>query len=129
MATNVNVASAGLSNPLGYVEEVLAQVKAKNPAEPEFHQAVQEVLESLRPVLSKHPEYRAARILERLVEPERALTFRAPGFDDQGNIQNNRGLRALRNRATRPHQGGPRFPHSGNLGHRQCLLLGPVFQH
>src|SRR6266404_7503138 len=70
-----------------YVEQVLTQVKAKNPAEPEFHQAVQEVFDSLRLVLQRHPEYRDARILERIVEPERVIMFRVPWFDDQGKIQ------------------------------------------
>ena len=76
-----------------YIEEVLAVVKAKNPAEPEFHQAVQEVFDSLRLVLQKHPEYRSAKILERVTEPERAIMFRVPWFDDRGEIQVNRGFR------------------------------------
>ena len=65
MPFEVNFASQGLKNPAGYIEEVLAQVKSKNPVEPEFHQAVQEVLESLRPVLDKHPEFRSARFISR----------------------------------------------------------------
>jgi len=67
-----------------YIEEVLTTVKAKNPAEPEFHQAVQEVLDSLRLVLQRHPEYRSAKILERITEPERVIMFRVPWFDDRG---------------------------------------------
>ena len=76
-----------------YIEEVLNIVRAKNPAEPEFHQTVQEVLESLQPMLSKHPEYQSARILERIVEPERVLMFRVPWTDDRGNVKVNRGCR------------------------------------
>jgi len=67
-----------------YVKNVIAQVKAKNPSEPEFHQAVQEVSESLDLVLERHPEYRSAKILERMVEPERVVMFRVPWADDQG---------------------------------------------
>jgi hypothetical protein len=67
----------------GYIEDIMTIVKSKNPAEPEFHQAVQEVLESLRVVLQRHPEYRDARILERLVEPERVIMFRVPSRNPQ----------------------------------------------
>jgi len=106
MPSDANVASnlvpQGLKNPAGYIEEVLAQVKSKNPVEPEFHQAVQEVLESLRPVLDKHPEFRSARILERIVEPERVIIFRVPWFDDHGNMQINRGFRIQMNSAIGP---------------------------
>jgi len=77
--------------PGGYVDEVMTQVRAKNPAEPEFHQAVQEVFDSLSLVLQKHPEFRDARILERLVEPERVIMFRVPWLDDVGRVQVNRG--------------------------------------
>ena len=65
-----------------YTQSVLAQVKAKNPSEPEFHQAVMEVLESLEIVLQRHPEYKSAKILERMVEPERVVMFRVPWMDD-----------------------------------------------
>ena len=84
-------------------------VKAKNPAEPEFHQAVQEVFDSLRLVLERHPEYISARILERIVEPERVIMFRVPWLDDQGNIQVNRGFRIEMNSAIGPYKGGLRF--------------------
>jgi glutamate dehydrogenase (NADP+) len=73
-----------------YIEDVMTTVKSKNPAEPEFHQAVQEVFESLRVVLQRHPEYQEARILERIVEPECVIMFRVPWLDDEGNIQVNR---------------------------------------
>ena len=67
-----------------YVKDLMAEVKAKNPAEPEFHQAVQEVAESLSLVFERHPEYRTAKILERIIEPERVIMFRVPWVDDQG---------------------------------------------
>lgn len=70
-----------------YVKEVLASVKAKNPAEPEFLQAVEEVIESLGIVLNRHPEYRSAKILERIVEPERVILFRVPWMDDQAKFR------------------------------------------
>ncbi|MCK5086172.1 MAG: glutamate dehydrogenase, partial [Melioribacteraceae bacterium] len=73
-----------------YVKNLMADVKAKNPSEPEFHQAVQEVAESLDLVLEKHPEYRSAKILERIIEPERVILFRIPWVNDQGEVQVNR---------------------------------------
>ena len=111
-----------------YVSALMADVRAKNPAEPEFHQAVQEVFESLRLVLQKHPEYRAARILERLVEPERVIMFRVPWFDDQGNIQVNRGFRIEMNSAIGPYKGGLRFHASVNLGILKFLAFEQVFK-
>src|SRR5258708_23960781 len=92
-----------------YVQHVMADSRTKNPAEPEFHQAVQEVVESLVPVLDRHPEYRSARILDRLVEPERVIMFRVPWVDDQGKIQVNRGYRIEMNSAIGPYKGGLRF--------------------
>ena len=82
-----------------YVKDLMAEVKAKNPAEPEFYQAVQEVVESLTLVLDRHPEYRAAKILERIIEPERTITFRVPWVDDQGEVHVNRGYRIEMNSA------------------------------
>ena len=76
-----------------YVAELMAEVKAKNPAEPEFHQAVQEVVDSLMIVLEQHPEYRPEKILHRIIEPERVIMFRVPWRDDQGNLHVNRGFR------------------------------------
>ncbi len=111
-----------------YIEEVMITVKGKNPAEPEFHQAVQEVLESLRLVLAKHPEYRAAKILERITEPERVIMFRVPWFDDQGNIQVNRGFRIEMNSAIGPYKGGLRFHPSVNLGILKFLAFEQVFK-
>jgi glutamate dehydrogenase (NADP+) len=111
-----------------YIDLVMTQVKAKNPAEPEFHQAVREVFDSLRLVLQRHPEYREARILERIVEPERVLMFRVPWFDDHGNIQVNRGFRIQMNSAIGPYKGGLRFHPSVNLGILKFLAFEQVFK-
>jgi len=110
--------------PGDYIEDVISTVKTKNPAEPEFHQAVQEVLESLRIVLQRHPEYREGRILERMVEPERVIMFRVPWIDDEGNIQVNRGFRIEMNSAIGPYKGGLRFHPSVNLGILKFLAAG-----
>ena len=111
-----------------YVDEIMAQVKAKNPAEPEFHQAVQEVVESLAIVLEKHPEYRKARIVERIVEPERVIMFRVPWVDDQGTVHVNRGFRIEMNSAIGPYKGGLRFHPSVNLGILKFLAFEQVFK-
>src|SRR5437016_13139158 len=111
-----------------YIEEVMTTVRSKNPAEPEFHQAVQEVFESLRLMLQKHSEYRAARILERLVEPERVIMFRVPWFDDQVVIQVNRVFRIEMNSAIGPYKGGLRFHASVNLGILKFLAFEQVFK-
>ena len=120
--------TTGIKTPANYINEVMALVKAKNPAEPEFHQAVQEVLESLRLVLERHPEYISARILERITEPERVIMFRVPWFDDQGNIQVNRGFRIEMNSAIGPYKGGLRFHPSVNLGILKFLAFEQVFK-
>jgi len=112
----------------GDIEDVLNAVKMKNPAEPEFHQAVVEVFDSLRPALAKHPEFRAARILERIVEPERVLMFRVPWLDDQGKVQVNRGFRIEMNSAIGPYKGGLRFHPSVNLGILKFLAFEQVFK-
>jgi len=91
-------------------------VKRRDPDQPEFHQAVWEVLETLEPVFESHPEYRDARILERLTEPERIVTFRVPWVDDEGHVQVNRGMRVEFNSAIGPYKGGLRFHPSVNLG-------------
>ena len=118
----------GVKAPGDYIESVMISVKAKNPAEPEFHQAVQEVFDSLRLVLAKHPEYQSTRLLERLVEPERVIMFRVPWFDDQGNIQVNRGFRIEMNSAIGPYKGGLRFHPSVNLGILKFLAFEQVFK-
>ena len=85
-----------------YVAQLMAQVKAKNPAEPEFHQAVEEVAESVQLVYERHPEYRKAKILERILEPERVILFRIPWVNDQGEAQVNKGFRIEMNSAIGP---------------------------
>ena len=111
-----------------HVSSLMAEVKAKNPAEPEFHQAVQEVAESLTLVLDRHPEYRHARIVERVIEPERVLMFRVPWVDDQGQVQINRGYRIEMNSAIGPYKGGLRFHPSVNLGILKFLAFEQVFK-
>jgi len=111
-----------------YVSSLMAEVKAKNPAEPEFHQAVQEVAESLALVFDRHPEYRHAKILERILEPERAILFRVPWVDDQGEIRVNRGFRIEMNSAIGPYKGGLRFHPSVNLGILKFLAFEQVFK-
>ncbi len=111
-----------------YVKALMADVKAKNPSEPEFHQAVQEVLDSLSIVLDKHPEYRAAKILERIVEPERVIMFRVPWTDDRGTIRVNRGYRIEMNSAIGPYKGGLRFHPSVTLGILKFLAFEQVFK-
>lgn len=96
--------------------EIMEQVTKRNPGEPLFHQAVQEVLESLEPAIEKHPEFVEAGILNRLVEPERQIIFRVPWVDDQGQVQVNRGFRVQFNSAIGPYKGGMRFHPSVNLG-------------
>src|SRR6266446_617013 len=120
--------SPGIKAPGDYIEDVMSSVKAKNPAEPEFHQAVREVFDSLRLVLAKHPEYQSNRILDRIVEPERVLMFRVPWLDDQGNVQVNRGFRIEMNSAIGPYKGGLRFHPSVNLGILKFLAFEQVFK-
>src|SRR3970040_2104782 len=111
-----------------YLNNILARVKAQNQNEPEFHQAVQEVLESLEVVITQHPEYRSAKILERMVEPERVILFRVPWMDDQGEIQVNRGYRIEMNSAIGPYKGGLRFHPSVTLGILKFLAFEQVFK-
>ncbi|MBD3232423.1 MAG: NADP-specific glutamate dehydrogenase [candidate division Zixibacteria bacterium] len=111
-----------------FVEEVMAWVKAKNPAEPEFHQAVEEVVESLDIVLERNPEYRKARIVERIIEPERVIMFRVPWLDDNGDVQVNRGFRIEMNSAIGPYKGGLRFHPTVNLGILKFLAYEQVFK-
>ena len=111
-----------------YVENLLLEVKAKNPVEPEFIQAVQEVAESLDLVMEKYPEYRKFKILERIIEPERVIMFRVPWMDDQGEIQVNRGFRIEMNSVIGPYKGGLRFHPSVNLGILKFLAFEQVFK-
>jgi glutamate dehydrogenase (NADP+) len=126
--TSGTLTSSGIKAPGDYIEDVMISVKAKNPAEPEFHQAVREVFDSLRLVLAKHPEYQSNRILDRIVEPERVLMFRVPWVDDQGGVQVNRGFRIEMNSAIGPYKGGLRFHPSVNLGILKFLAFEQVFK-
>ena len=91
------------------VNAFMDKIVKKNPAEPEFHQAVQEVAESVMPFLEDHPIYQEAKILERIAEPERVIMFRVPWMNDKGEIQVNRGFRIEMNSAIGPYKGGLRF--------------------
>ncbi|MBI5622667.1 MAG: NADP-specific glutamate dehydrogenase [Elusimicrobia bacterium] len=106
----------------------MKDVTAKNPGEKEFHQAVQEVVETLVPVLKRHPEYRKAKIIERLVEPERVVIFRVPWMDDKGEFHVNRGLRVQFNSAIGPYKGGLRFHPSVNLSILKFLGFEQIFK-
>ncbi|NOZ73085.1 MAG: NADP-specific glutamate dehydrogenase [Chloroflexi bacterium] len=108
--------------------EIVERVIARDPGEKEFHQAVEEVFESIVPVLDRHPEYRQAKILERLVEPERVIMFRVPWATDDGEIQVNRGYRIEMNSAIGPYKGGLRFHPSVNLGILKFLAFEQVFK-
>ena len=114
---------------MSYVDEVLAAVVEKNPAQPEFHQAVKEVLESLRVVIeANEEEYRRDALLERLVTPERIIMFRVPWVDDQGQVQVNNGFRVQFNSAIGPYKGGLRFHPSVNLGIIKFLGFEQIFK-
>ncbi len=114
---------------MSYVDEVLEQLIEKNPAEPEFHQAAKEVLESLRPVVEKNEEqYRRDALLERLVNPERQIKFRVPWVDDKGQVQVNTGYRVQFNSAIGPYKGGLRFHPSVNLGIIKFLGFEQIFK-
>jgi glutamate dehydrogenase (NADP+) len=110
------------------VASFMENVVAKNPSENEFHQAVEEVVESIWPVLDKRPEYRKAKILERVTEPERVIMFRVPWVDDKGEVQVNRGFRIEMNSAIGPYKGGLRFHPSVNLGILKFLAFEQVFK-
>ena len=113
---------------MSFVDDIMANVKAKNAAEPEFHQAVEEVVESLELVLERRPEYRKAKIVERVIEPERVIMFRVPWADDNGDIHVNRGFRIEMNSAIGPYKGGLRFHPSVNLGILKFLAFEQVFK-
>lgn len=115
-----------MMNP--YVAEVLDLVARRNAGEPEFLQAVHEVLESLAPVIDRHKKYRDGRILERVVEPERQIVFRVAWQDDQGRVQVNRGFRVQFNSAIGPYKGGLRFHPSVNLGILKFLGFEQIFK-
>lgn len=113
---------------MSVLNEVYEKVKQRDPNQPEFLQAVQEVLESLEPTVAKHPEFVKAGIYERIVEPDRALQFRVPWVDDKGNVQVNRGFRVQFNNAIGPYKGGLRFHPSVNLGVIKFLGFEQIFK-
>jgi len=110
------------------MQDFMKMCEANNPGEPEFLQAVSEVVESVEPVLEKHPEYRSAKILERMVEPERVIMFRVPWVDDKGEVQINRGYRIQVNSAIGPYKGGFRFHPSVNLSILKFLGFEQTFK-
>ena len=111
-----------------YLKRVYEGLEKRNANEPEFLQAVREVLESIQPVVEKHPEYEKAALIERLVEPERIITFRVPWVDDQGKVQVNRGYRVQFNSAIGPYKGGLRFHPSVNQGILKFLGFEQTFK-
>ena len=114
---------------MAYVDEVIDLVVKKNPGEPEFHQAVKEVLESLRPVIEAHEDvYRREALLEQLVEPERQIKFRVPWVDDKGQVQVNTGYRVQFNSAIGPYKGGLRFHPSVYIGIIKFLSFEQIFK-
>jgi len=110
------------------IEQFMARIKARNPGEPEFHQAVMEVAESLIPFIEEHPKYKYARILDRIAEPERVIIFRVPWINDKGEIEINRGYRIEMNSAIGPYKGGLRFHPTVNLSILKFLAFEQVFK-
>ncbi|MCA9283210.1 MAG: NADP-specific glutamate dehydrogenase [Phycisphaeraceae bacterium] len=111
-----------------YVHDVIEQVKQRNPHQPEFHQTVTEVYESLGGVMDRHPEYKKAKVLERLSEPERVIMFRVPWVDDKGEVQVNKGYRIEYNSAIGPYKGGLRFHPTVNLSILKFLGFEQIFK-
>jgi glutamate dehydrogenase (NADP+) len=110
------------------IQDVIAKVKEKDPAQPEFHQAVEEVFNTLQPTVERHPELVQAKIYERIVEPDRVIMFRVPWMDDDGEVHVNRGFRVQFNNAIGPYKGGLRFHPSVNLGIIKFLGFEQVFK-
>ena len=122
-------ATALKENPMSqFTTQFMTSMKGRNSHEPEFLQAVEEVVDSLSVVLDKHPEYRSSKVLERVVEPERVIMFRIPWTDDQGEVQVNRGFRIEMNSAIGPYKGGLRFHPSVTLGMLKFLAFEQVFK-
>ena len=111
-----------------YLADLMEKVKKRNPGEPEFHQAVEEVLESLEPVIEKHPEYIEKGVIDSIVEPERIIKFRVPWVDDNGKVQVNRGFRIQFNSAIGPYKGGLRFHPSVYEGIIKFLGFEQIFK-
>jgi glutamate dehydrogenase (NADP+) len=110
------------------MDDIMKTIKERDPGEKEFHQAVEEVLKSVQPVLDRNPEFRQSAILERIVEPERVIQFRVPWMDDQGQVHVNRGFRVEMNSSIGPYKGGLRFHPSVNLGIMKFLAFEQVFK-
>ncbi|MDH4204956.1 MAG: glutamate dehydrogenase, partial [Desulfobacteraceae bacterium] len=110
------------------MKDILRLIKDRDPGEKEFHQAVEEVIESVLPVLERNPQYRKEAVLERIVEPERIILFRVPWMDDQGQVQVNRGFRIQMNSTIGPYKGGLRFHPSVNLSILKFLAFEQVFK-
>ena len=113
---------------MSYLNDIMEKVMQRNPHEPEFHQAVKEVLSSLRPVIDRNAVYQQRGVLERLIEPERQIMFRVPWVDDEGQVQVNRGFRIQFNSAIGPYKGGLRFHPSVNLGIIKFLGFEQIFK-
>jgi len=113
---------------MSYLEDVIARTEEKNPSQPEFIQAVEEVMLTLEPTVEKHPEFVAAAIYDRIIEPDRQIMFRVPWVDDSGKVQVNRGFRVQYNNAIGPYKGGLRFHPSVNLGIIKFLGFEQVFK-
>ncbi|MFN2297402.1 MAG: NADP-specific glutamate dehydrogenase [Anaerolineales bacterium] len=113
---------------MSVIQEVIAQVKEKDAGQPEFHQAVEEVMTTLEPTVAKHPEYVKAKIYERIVIPDRIIMFRVPWVDDKGEVQINRGYRVQFNNAIGPYKGGLRFHPTVNLGIIKFLGFEQIFK-
>lgn len=113
---------------MSLINEIIDKVKKQDPDQREFHQAVQEVLETLEPTIKKHPEFVKAKIYERIVEPDRVVMFRVPWLDDRGEVQVNRGFRVQFNNAIGPYKGGLRFHPSVNLGIIKFLGFEQIFK-
>ncbi len=124
----LNLIIKKMANYEQLVNDFMAKVIAKNPGEVEFHQAVHEVVESLVPYIEENPQYKEAKILDRMVEPERVLMFRVPWLDDKGNVQINRGFRIEMNSAIGPYKGGLRFHPTVNLGILKFLAFEQVLK-
>ncbi len=120
--------SANTESVQNYVNQVFETVKKRNPSEGEFHQAVKEVFDSLIPVLIKNPQYINQAILERIVEPERVISFRVPWVDDMGNVRVNRGFRVQYSSAIGPYKGGLRFHPSVNASIIKFLGFEQIFK-
>ena len=110
------------------MSDIIKTIKARDPGEKEFHQAVQEVIDSVKPVLDQNPRYRQEAILERVVEPERIITFRVPWLDDQGDVKVNRGFIIEMNSAMGPYKGALRFHPSVNQSILKFLAFEQTFK-